>query len=678
MQSKFIITDGQKAANLLDSDDPSVWTYFSNAPMRDSDKLYACVAAAYRAYNLKANTVGNMPFVLMKGKTEFDNSATWENKVGFLPNPSDLLRLDTLSYMATNTIYNLRTSDALGYKVKGLYHAVPYSFRPYTNGQGTNVDYIERTVGSITERYQFPLDKRLVRMWRLDQTTELLPSPNTEALAIMNAAGVIYHADTWIKHFFERGGVPPTVIAMKGAINRGKRDEEERSWSNWLLGLGTRFRSRIARVFNADNLDVKQFGSSVTELKDNEVYSQSLANIAMGFGMPLSLLMANSANYATAKEEKATWYENDIIPLCNWIAYEYNRQVFEPIGLRLEFHPETLDPQQEDETERAAAINAFMDFLGKCPTYEVFIGACETFGYELSDSLVTAAEAYYQEKDEKEEEMREQMGQAGVVVGPDGKPLPAPKDEEQEDEEEQEEKKPFPPKKAVDIPAPAKWIPSIDELEELRIWREVMLRRFKKSQSLDYEYKPKAVPLPDGLVKDIREALLSAKSDEQIHAAFDIREAVVEAKAETPNDIMVLAAAINNLAARDVITQPQTKAEKRDDMQITINNPASVDMTSRETIEAVKAMTEHFAELKKAIAAPPPSVAPVIHNVVNVPEQAAPVVNVTNEVNPTPVEVKNEVTVRPAPVNVIEKGKRVATVKRDRDGKIQEITADEA
>jgi hypothetical protein len=646
MQSKFIITDGQKAANLLDSDDPSVWTYFSNAPMRDSDRLYACVAAAYRAYNLKANTVGNMPFVLMKGKTEFDNSATWENKVGFLPNPSDLLRLDTLSYMATNTIYNLRTSDALGYKVKGLYHAVPYSFRPYTNGQGTNVDYIERTVGSTIERYQFPLDKRLVRMWRLDQTTELLPSPNTEALAIMNAAGVIYHADTWIKHFFERGGVPPTVIAMKGAINREKRDEEERSWSNWLLGLGTRFRSRIARVFNADNLDVQQFGSSVTELKDNQVYSQSLANIAMGFGMPLSLLMANSANYATAKEEKATWYENDIIPLCNWIAYEYNRQVFEPIGLRLEFRPETLDPQQEDETEKAQAFQMYGNTFATYPTYGTWRGMADMLGLEVPDSLDKAAQEYYVDKEQKEKEMQEQMGQAGVVVGPDGKPLPAPKDDEQEDEE----KKPFPPKKAIEIePAPAKWIPSIDELEELRIWREVALRRFKKSQSLDYEYKPKAVPLPDGLVKDIRTALLSAKSDEQIHAAFDIREAVVEAKAETPSDIRELAKALNRVA--DVAVHPQMKAVETLTPNVNITMPAIT-------------LTAQMPEQGSVI--------------VNVPEQPAPVVNVTNEVQPTPIENKNNITVRPAPVNVIEKGKRTATVKRDREGKIQEITADEA
>jgi len=62
--------------------------------------------------------------------------------------------------------------------------------------------------------------------------------------------------------------------------------------------------------------------------------------------------------------------------------------------------------------------------------------------------------------------------------------------------------------------------------------------------------------------------------------------------------------------------------------------------------------------------------------VVNVPEQPAPVVNVTNEVQPAAVEVKNNVDVRPAPVNVIERGQRTAKVKRDGKGQITEIVAE--
>jgi hypothetical protein len=527
MTDKFILTDGQKSAALLTSDDPNVWNFFGGTAKAEDITLYARVAAAFRAYNLKANTVGNMPFALMKGKDEYDTSASWENKVGFLPNPSELLRLDTLSYMATNTVYNMRTSDALGYKTRGLYHAVPFAFMHWTDPATGNFLYDERLEAGKLEKY-YPDDKRIVRMWRLDHTTEVLPSPNTEAGAIANAAGVAYYADSWIKHFFERGGVAPTVIAMKGAIGPGKREEEEKSWTDWLLGLGSRFRSRIARVFNADALDVKQFGSSVTELKDNQVYSQALANIAMGTGMPLSLLLANSANYATAKEEKSTWYENDIIPLCNWLAYEYNRQVFNSLGLRLEFHPETLDPQQEDETQRAAAISTFMDFLAKCPTYDIFIGVTSTFGYELSDDLVEAAKDYYAQKE-----------QAAAVVATQTTPAQETPVEDAADTTAE-------PDDAEDT-APAKFIPSLDQMRELKRWQELAFRKLKRAEPLPTDWRNDT--LPDEIYNGIVTGLQSAKDDTGIKAAFDV--AMFETTTPAPEyktDILELAAALNRYA----------------------------------------------------------------------------------------------------------------------------------
>lgn len=737
--NKFILTDGQKSVNLLHSDDPSVWTMLSTAPQTDNDILYARVAAAFRAYNLKANTVGSMPFCLYEENgEEFDNSASWENKVGFLPNPSELFRIDTLSYMVSNAVYNLQTRDVLGYKPKGLYNTIPYTFYPVVHPAGY-LEYIERRTGMGIERYA-PDGKQilggtksqLIYMWRLDHTTEILPSPNTEARAIMNAAGEVFYADAWIKHFYERGGVAPTVIAMKGAVSPDKKQGEEQSWKDWILGLGARFHWNPTRVVNADTLEVKQFGSSVTDLKNMEVYEQAIANIAMGTGMPLSLMLMNSANYATAKEEKATWYENDIIPFGKWLAYEYNKQVFHPLGLYLQFHPETLDPQQEDETERASAVNTFMDFLAKCPTYDVFIGTAETFGYELSDGLIKAAEKYFADKVNKQKEMERQMQQAGVTVETDGEPVEQDEQEDKpvpfqaKDEEDEEEKKPakseikandnssiialripdsiraeikqrysfvdeetlrelhitlvylgdnrtldkvdiiravselgmyqspikgtlqglarfingqdvdplvvtfdspqmpklysmlcgvlenyrvpyhkehgFIPHmtlayipKDSEIPIEtiepieinfsdvyyvdgnvwypveltgyenktkaAKWTPSIDEVKELSLWRDVMLRRHKKGQGMDYEYKPAHGGLPEWVTQYVTGALLTATDAETVKAAFDVSSLTTQAETEPPaikSDILVLAESLNRYT--DALFTKQTAA----------------------------------------------------------------------------------------------------------------------
>jgi hypothetical protein len=593
MAQQFTVTNVTKGVNLLTSNDPDVWSGLQSMSGRERDVYYARVAAAFRAFNLKANTVGNMPFALYKASpagdperktnikavdelakdAEVDNSANWKNVVKFLPNPSELLRLATLSYMATNTIYNLKTGDVAGRQVRGLRHAVADSFRPWANATGTALDYIERSVGSLVEKYDpdgKPLTpgvkSSLVYLWRLDHTTELLPSPNTEALAIMEAAGVMYYKNFWIKHFYQRGGIKPTLIAMQGLIDKDAKEKKEQEWSRWLLGLGQKAFSNVARIFNAEKMDVRPIGDGVGDMKDNTIHQDALADIAMGTGMPLSLLVANSANYATAKEEKSTWYENDIIPLCNWLAFEYNRQVFEPMGLRLEFHPETLDPQQEDETERAQAMGQYAAVLEKCPSKEIFMGLSALMGLEVPPELEEALEAYYAEKERKEKEMQAQMQQGGYTVGPDGKPLPAqnqpPKggegkpmdgkkpmmDKEAEDEDE---KKPAPPQFQRKV-----WTPTAPEAEEMRVWYEVAQRKLKRAESLDFEYQPHHGGVPAEVAEGIKAKLLTATSAEDVRQAFVIAETVTPApeyKAETVSidaATFALAQSINNLAGK--------------------------------------------------------------------------------------------------------------------------------
>lgn len=543
MKNRFFLTNGEttKTIGLLDSDDPQVWNFFSNAPQRDQDQLFARVAAMYRAFNLTANTVARIPFALLKGEDEFDISGKWENKVGFLKRPKDVFRRNILSLMATNAAYVRRTSDAVGYKTRGLYPLVPYTITWHKDRFG-EVDYLERRLpNGQKEQFDYPVDKDLIRIWRLDHTTEVLPSENTDALAITNNAGEVYFADMWIKHFFQRGGVKPTLIAMKGMVNKDTKEDQEKSWSDFLRGLGTRWRNNVARIFNAESLDVRPFGSGIDDLKDNKVYEGALANIAMGTGMPLALLLSNSANYATAQVEKSSWYENTIIPWCDLLTEEYNEQLFFPLGLRLEFRPEMTDPEQEDETNRSQAISVFADFLGKAPTFDLFVGMCETFGYELSDSLLSAAEAYYAEKDAKAEEMAKQAQKP--PEGANTRPV---------------EQNPAQSSMGADMgnqkpPAKAAWNPTLDEIEELRVWREVALRRFKKGDSLDFDYQPHYGGLPEAVTADIRARLAEPRewSADRIKTAFEIARIVADepAHAEDPG-ILSLADAINNLAGK--------------------------------------------------------------------------------------------------------------------------------
>lgn len=535
-KNNLVFTDGAstKGINTWDVDSyPEAWNWLTGQPKTKQEEFYSTVSAVFRAFNLKANTVASVPFKLNKinSDEEFDNSNEWKNKVKFLPNPQELLRLDVLSYITSNTIYNLKTTDAVGYRTRNLYNVINSSFTPYINPATRQLEYISRQVGSTIERYK-PDDKRLIRMWRLDHTTEVLPSPNTEAKAIMKAAGIIYYQDAWVEHFYRRGGIKATLVGMKGLIDTDSKEEKENRWSKFLKGVGSYF-GKPAMIYNAESITTNTIGAGVDDMKDNKIYLDAIANIAMGTGMPLSLLLANSSNYATAQEEKATWYENDIIPLCRWMAYEYNRQLWNDMGLYMQFQPQTLDPNQQDETEKANAISSYIDIIVKCPTYEIFIGMADTIGIEISETLDSALKKYYAEKKEV------------VEVKPVDEQTDKPKEE---------------PKEKVDLGLTKQWIPTLDELEEMRVWREVALRRFKKGESLDFEYQPHYGGLPNDVVSDIKTRLTENREwdIDALKLIFDLskwkaeRESVTEMlfapEVKANEDVLKLAESINKLA----------------------------------------------------------------------------------------------------------------------------------
>lgn len=663
--AQLTITNGMtaKSINPWDVDsNPEAWTWLSGAPQSELNDMFYKVAASFRAVNKRATSASNVPFQIKQGKTVVNDSTHWDTEAagGFIRKPKDLIKRISLSLTFTNAAYLLMGKNVAGVP-KGLNFLVPTTIRPVLNRDG-DVDYYERNINGKVERIPAS-DKRLVKIWLLDHTTETLPSKHTAAAAMFNSAGGIYFQDLFIRNFFERGGVKPTVLALKGAIFNEKKEEIESRWSRFLRNLSR----TSSKILNADTMDVKAIGAGVDDLKNNEVYLQAISNIALSVGMPVSELLSDFDSFATAQVDRMSWLRDDIFPLCEAIAEDLNLQVFEPLGLRLDFLTETSDAETQDEVDRAEAYERYVG-AGIKPSV-----AAQMVGIELPDGVEYEELDAMAEEKQKQEEAKQQAERDQQLA------LATTKQPEQGGDSAKlgEDEKPKKPAKTL-------WTPSLDEFKELKVWQEVAMRRFKKGDALDFDYQPHYGGLPDGLTESIRTALLSAGSVDEIKAAFDIEYNTVT---QTPapeyvsSEIILLADALNNFAKTEtqntfileaLKAMNRIPAEKKDDMQITINNPASVDMTSKETIEAVKTMTEHFASLKEAITLTPAPLAPVIQNVVNVPEQPAPVVNVTNEVNPTPVEIKNEVNVQPSKVTLMKEKKKDVKLKieRDREGRI--------
>src|SRR5512140_2979970 len=102
-KQRYFMFDGQKSTTIKDS-----WDFvdaMAQMPQGEAGELYARVAAARTAVIKSAQAAASIPFVLLKGKTDFDTSGDWQNKVGFLPRPKDLIRRLRQSLIMNNTGY---------------------------------------------------------------------------------------------------------------------------------------------------------------------------------------------------------------------------------------------------------------------------------------------------------------------------------------------------------------------------------------------------------------------------------------------------------------------------------------------------------------------------------------------------------------------------------------------
>lgn len=790
MSQKLIYTDGleAKTINPWDIEDrPEAWSFISRASQAELDAMFYKVAASFRAVNKRAVAAAAVPFSIMKGKTVYDDSAKWENKVGFMPRPRDLVKRISLSLTFTNKAYLLRGKNIAGVD-KNLNFLVPTTIREVVSPVTGLLDYYERTINGRPVKY-LPNDLSLVHIWQLDHTTELLPSDNTAIKAIFNSTGSIYFADLFIRNFYQRGGVKPTILSLKGAVFKETKEEVERAWDRFVRNI-SKF---SAKIFNADQMDIKPFGAGVDDLKNNEVYRQAIENIAMGIGMPASHLLSDWDSYATAQVDYMMWMRDDIFPLCEAIAEDLNDQVFTPLGLKMVHNTETTDTETEDEVARADAIEKYLDIILKAPSYEIFEAIMINNGAEISPVLEKAGKQYFANKETAAKETAAQMSAAPAPA-----PQPAPISAPAPDQIPEPPQPPEPPAakdyetsamialripdtiraelaarydfidaetlnnlhitliflgdnrtldrldimRAIselgDFQAPIKgrlqglvrfvsrgdldpisitfdspqmprlfiylaasldqyhipyhrdhgfiphltlayipagddlpletiepieinfgelyyvdgniwypiellgsenktrsqaaprWAPSIDQLQELRIYRKAALQRYKRGDPLDFEYLPHYGGLPDHVIAQVKTGLERASSEEEIKAIFDLD---LDPATQTPapayktGELADLAAALRELAAMKSAQAP----------------------------------------------APQPNIyMSPINLTAQMPAPGQPHIVFSPVIEPSPVTIENAVTVEPAPVNLPAARREIQKVKRNADGLISE------
>jgi len=480
MASSIHYLDGENTKNLTFPNYPdAAWEFITGDPVvTDNNKereLYGRVAAVYRVANMTADAIANIPFDLTNANGDIvDQSSDWQNVVGFMNNPREMLRLWRLSLFMTNSAYGFMEGNR---QIRELRYMVPTSITPIIDAE-YGLTGFKRTVGNKTREYSLD-DKRIFWMFRQDHTTEVAPSENTEMRALMAAAGVLYYSDYYVENFFQRGGIKPSLLFVQGSPTSEDRERIEHVWDKITRG----FYKYLGKVFNAETMTVQSIGDGIENMSKTELHDGKVADVAMAAGMPLSLLLANSANYATARIEKQTWLRDTITPWAIWMAEEMNKKLFEPMGYQFQFRFEAKTEMQEEERERAYAFQAYSAAGVPLSVAAQIVGVDLPAGMEY-----------------------EELDAAMVETQPE--PVPAPSDDTDSDPPDPPSPNEQPQKSAEPY--------TIDQLNELDLWRRLALRNMKRGKPADFPFVCKS--LDERRAGRIRTALAGCQTFDDIKA----------------------------------------------------------------------------------------------------------------------------------------------------------------
>ena len=484
-KTKLMLFDGLKASLLWDEETPGLWNYMTGGPAMAEAQLFRTIPVLYRGITIISDSMNKVPFSIMRGKTEVDTSADWQNKIGFMPNPNKTFKLISQALDRGGCAYLLKSQNR-GRVTKELKWLAPSTITPKLDAD-SGLTGFKRQVGSK----QIPdlLPDQVVYFWLADSDVEVGPPQAWPLKSALSAAGVLGNLNEFISKYFERGAIRPTLVFVKGAPSKEERERMEKWYQTLMGGIKRAFQWKI---FNADTVDTKQIGDGLDQLQDQTLTADQRQDVALALGIPQTILFANSANYATSESDIKNFYDMTIVPRCEFIASIFNEQLLDPLGLSLVFSPESLDMYQEDENSRAQALKLYVD------SGYTLLMASDILGIDLTDPQRKELEAAEAEKQANKQRMAELAAQAPKT--PEQQP-PANNQPTQFQNAQQQAQN-----KALD--------------DDLAKWRRKATKSFEKSGVALVPFESEVIPLRVG--ERIAESLKSATTQEAVDQAFDI------------------------------------------------------------------------------------------------------------------------------------------------------------
>lgn len=342
--------------------------------------LYKRVPTLFRAVQLRCDALASVPVNVYKGE---ENETAWP----FPTRLGELLWKWEASCLLSGAAFGEIVANKSGYKkdiryrnpfdMTVKYESGKYNFRQDSSGTTWNNDLRAGTY----EMFYLP---------EFDPTQDVYPGTGS-AMASTVDVKLLYAISKFPEMYFEGGAMPVTLLG----IDTADPNEIERVQS-WFKRSATAIKNAFRVLgIRAGSVKTEALTPPLKDMVFKEISDMSKSNIAVAFGIKQTMLFSEAANYATAQEDRLSFYEDTIKPRAKLFEDALNAQVLAREGLRLEFDFGEMDIFQEDEGVRA-------DLLNKLVTAGLPVEvALSMAGYELTEDQAAMLNAHQEQLDER-------------------------------------------------------------------------------------------------------------------------------------------------------------------------------------------------------------------------------------------------------------------------------------
>ena len=306
----------------------------------NTTQAYAKSPILYRAIQLRANALSGMPFQIMRG-----------NQPAEFPFPltplAPLLYQMELSLLLMGATFVLKQNSQKGHaRVVGLQWLNPNTVQVhYKNGL---ITFTQSIRGRIFGPWE---PERMVYLREFSMADEVGFGVAPASVALM-AANLRTNISEFSTAFFRGGAQPMTLLTIEGNPPVAELERTQRFFGRAMAGVKNAFRVLALR----SEVKVQPITPNLNTMAFPDLSQHTIKEIGAAFGVPITMLESNAANYATATSDTLNFYEGTITPRLRFYENEINKQLLDDYGLTLKFLPESLAIYQADEADRSGAL----------------------------------------------------------------------------------------------------------------------------------------------------------------------------------------------------------------------------------------------------------------------------------------------------------------------------------